>query len=88
MHLGLEKPNPNSLHWMSYLTFWAHMDNSICHNGSKVVPKIKKHHLSRFLTLFAKIRIWDYCVTGMLKKILKDHEFTSNHEIEEVITSV
>jgi hypothetical protein len=27
-------------------TFWVGMNNSICHNGSKVTPKIKKNHIS------------------------------------------
>jgi hypothetical protein len=64
------------------------MDNSICHNGSKVAPKVKKHHFSRLshsLTLFAKIKLCDYCVTSTLDRILKDHNVTSNHEIEEAI---
>jgi hypothetical protein len=28
-------------------TFWVHMNNSMCHNGSKITSKFAKHHLSR-----------------------------------------
>jgi hypothetical protein len=28
-------------------TFWVHMDNSLCHNGSKITSKFAKHHFSR-----------------------------------------
>jgi hypothetical protein len=28
-------------------TCWVHMDNSMCHNGSKITSKIKKNHVFR-----------------------------------------
>jgi hypothetical protein len=28
-------------------TFWEHMDNSVCHGGSKIMSKIQKNHIFR-----------------------------------------
>jgi hypothetical protein len=31
---------------MPLATFWVHMDNSVCHNRSKVVSTFDKHHIA------------------------------------------
>jgi hypothetical protein len=31
---------------MPLATFWVHMDNSMCHNGSKIMSKFDKHHIA------------------------------------------
>jgi hypothetical protein len=32
---------------MPLATFWVRMDNSMGHNGSKIVSKFDKHHIAR-----------------------------------------
>jgi hypothetical protein len=43
----LKRGNVNFHRRIPQATFWVHMDNSMCHNGSKVVSKFEKHHVSR-----------------------------------------
>jgi hypothetical protein len=43
----LQTENLNFRRRMPLATFWVHMDNSMCHNGSKVVSKFDKHHFAR-----------------------------------------
>jgi hypothetical protein len=64
------------------------MDNSVCHNESKVVSKFDKHHVARFLrqSYSPYLSLCDFWVFGMLKGILKNWEFHSHDEIEEAIT--
>jgi hypothetical protein len=68
--------------------FSVHMDNSMCHNGSKVVSKFDKHHIERLPhPLYSPdLSSCDFWLLGMLKRILKDREFHSHDEIEEAIT--
>jgi hypothetical protein len=71
-------------------TFWVHMDNSICHNGSKVGSNFEKHDGSRLPHTLYSLHIspchsWPF---GMLKVVLKDREFNSNDEIEGAIAKV
>jgi hypothetical protein len=74
---------------MPQLTFQVHMDNSICHNGSKVVSKLEKHHLSRLPhpPHSPEVSLSGFWLSGVLKVILEDREFNSNDETEEVIAS-
>jgi hypothetical protein len=73
----------------SELTFWVPMDNSMCHNGSKVESKFGKHGLLRIPhpSYSPDISLCDFWLFGLLKGILMDHEFTSSDEIEEAITT-
>jgi hypothetical protein len=73
---------------MPLATFWVHIDNLMGHNGSKVVSKFGKHHIARLphppdLRDLSPCDFWFF---GMLKGILKNREFHSYDEIEEVIT--
>jgi hypothetical protein len=69
-------------------TFWEHMDNSMCHNGSKVTSKFDKHHIVRLPHPpdSPDLSPCDFWLFGMLKGILKDREFHSHDEIEEAIS--
>jgi hypothetical protein len=60
----------------------------MCHNGSKVASKFEKHYLSRLWhpRHSLKISVCDFWLSEMLKGVLKDREFNSNDEIEEVMT--
>jgi hypothetical protein len=64
------------------------MDNSTCHNESKVVLKFDKHHITGLLhpPYSPDLSPCDFWLFGMLKGILKDQEFHSRDEIEEAIT--
>jgi hypothetical protein len=68
--------------------FWVHMNNSMCHNGSKVMSKFDKHHIARLPHPHDSpdLNPCDFWVFGMLKGILKDREFHSHDETEEMIT--
>jgi hypothetical protein len=67
-------------------TFWVHMDNSMCHNESKVMSKLDKHHNARLSDppYSPDLNPYHFWLFGMLKGILKDREFHSHDEIEEV----
>jgi histone-lysine N-methyltransferase SETMAR len=71
-------------------TFWVHMDNSTCHNGSKVTSKIKKNHIYRMMhpPYSSDISPCGFWLFGMLKQILRDREVSSNDEIEDAIAQV
>jgi hypothetical protein len=64
------------------------MDDSMCHNGSKVALKFEKHHIFRLPhPLYSPdISPCDFWLFGLLKGIMKDREFHSHDEIEEAIT--
>jgi hypothetical protein len=68
---------------------WVHMDNSMCHNGSKVVSKCDKHHIARLPhpPYSPDLNPCDFWLFGMLKGILKDREFYLHDEIEGAITT-
>jgi hypothetical protein len=71
-------------------TFRVYVDNSMCHNGSKVASKFKKYHISRLLhpPYSPGISARDFWFFGMLKRILNGCESNSSDEIEEAITKV
>jgi hypothetical protein len=73
---------------MPLATFWVHMDNSTCHNGSKFVPKFDKHHIGRLPqpSYSPDLNPCDLWLSGTLKGILKNEEFHSHDKIEEAIT--
>jgi hypothetical protein len=88
----LEKQNVNSHRGIPQATFWVHMVNSMCHNGSEVTSKFEKHHVSRLPHPLCSPDMspedfWLFGI-GMLKGVLKDHDFNSSDEIEEVTTKV
>jgi hypothetical protein len=64
------------------------MDNSMVHNGSKVVSKFDMNHIARspHQPYSPDLSPCDFWLFGMLKGILKDREFHSHDEIEEAIT--
>jgi hypothetical protein len=70
--------------------FWVHMDNSMCYNGSKLMSKCEKRHVSGFPHARYSLDIspTDFWLFGILKGILNDHEFNSSDEIEEAITRI
>jgi hypothetical protein len=70
------------------VTFWVHMDNSMGHNGSKVMSKFDKHHIARWPhpPYSPDLSACDFWLFGMLKGILRDREFHSLEEIKEAIT--
>jgi hypothetical protein len=63
------------------------MNNSMCHNGSKVASKIKKNHIFRMSHRpdSPDISPCDFWLFGMSKQNLRDLEFSSSDEIEEAI---
>jgi hypothetical protein len=67
-----------------FATFWVHIDNSMCHNGSK----FDKHHIARLPhPLYSPdLSPCDFWLFGLLKGIPKDREFHSHDEIEEAMT--
>jgi hypothetical protein len=82
----LQTENHNFRRRMPLATFWVHMDNSLCHNGSKVVLKFDNHHIARlprppYSPDLSPCDVWLF---GMLKGIPKDREFHSHDE--EAIT--
>jgi hypothetical protein len=84
----LKTENRNFHCRMPFATFSVHKDNSICHNGSKVVSKFDKHHIARlphphYSPDLSPDNFWLF---EMLKGILKDREFHSHDEIEQAIT--
>jgi hypothetical protein len=84
----LETEDPNFHRRMLLATFWAHVDNSMWHNGSKVVSQFDKHHIARLphLPYSPDLSACDFWLFGMLKGILNDREFHSLDEIEGAIT--
>jgi hypothetical protein len=42
----LKKENVDFHHRMPQTTFWVQINNSMCHNGSKVASKFEKHNVS------------------------------------------
>jgi hypothetical protein len=64
------------------------MDNSTCHNGSKVVSKFEQHHIFRLPhpPYSPDISPCDFWLFGLLKGIMKDREFHCPELIEEAIT--
>jgi hypothetical protein len=66
------------------------MDNSISHNGSKTTPKIKKSQNFQNaapdpFTRYKPMQLW---LSGMLKQIMRDREFSPSDEIDEAIAQV
>jgi histone-lysine N-methyltransferase SETMAR len=71
-------------------TFWIHVHNSTFHHGLRLASKFEDHHVSRSLHSPYSLDIspCDFCLFGMLKRVLKDREFDSSDEIEEEITKI
>jgi histone-lysine N-methyltransferase SETMAR len=70
--------------------FWVHVDNSMCHNGSKVTSKIKKNHILGMLhpPYSPYISLCNFWLFEMLRQILRVREFSSSNEIENAIAQV
>jgi hypothetical protein len=83
----LKTENRNFRHRMPLATLWVHMDNSMCYNGSKIVSKFHKHHITRWphSPYSRGLGPLDFWLSGMLKWMLKDREFHAHDEIEETI---
>jgi hypothetical protein len=64
------------------------MDNSTCHNDSKVASKFEQHHIFQLphFSCSPDISPCDFWLLGLLKGILKNRKFHSHEEIEEAIT--
>jgi histone-lysine N-methyltransferase SETMAR len=80
----LKMENRNFRRRIPFATLWVHIDNSICHNGSKVVAKFDKIHIARLPhpPYSPDLSPCDFWLFGMLKGILKDREFHLHDEIE------
>jgi hypothetical protein len=70
--------------------FWVHLDNSMCHNGSKVTSQFEKYHVSGspHPTYSPGRNPCVFWTCGMLKGVLKDRELNPSDETEEAITGV
>jgi histone-lysine N-methyltransferase SETMAR len=68
-------------------TFWVYMDNSMCHNGSKVTSKTKKNHISRIRhpAYSPDVSPCNFWFFWMSKQILRDREFSLSDETENAI---
>jgi hypothetical protein len=88
MFLDFKTENRDFRRRMPLATFWVHMDNSMGHNGPKVVPEFDKHHIARLphSPYSPYLSPCDFWIFGMLKGILKDREFHSHDEIEDAMT--
>jgi hypothetical protein len=88
MFPDLKTENRNFRCRMPLATFWVHMDNSMCHNGSKVVSKFDRYHIARLphAPYSPDLIPCDFWLFEMLKGILKDRGFHSHDAIEEAIT--
>jgi transposase len=64
------------------------MDNSACHNGSKVASKFEQHHIFRLPhpPYSPDISPCDFWLFGLLKGIMKDRKFHSHKTIKKAIT--
>lgn len=84
----LKRANQSFHRRMPGETFWVHMDNSMCHNGSKVMAKFGKYHMSRFPhpPYSPDISPCDFWFFGLLKELFKNREFASDTEIVDAIT--
>jgi hypothetical protein len=84
----LKTENRNFRRRMPLATFWEHMDDSMGHNGSQVVSKFDKHHISRLPhpPYSPDLIPCEFWLFEMLKGILKDPESRSHDEIEGAIT--
>jgi hypothetical protein len=88
----LKRENVNFHRRIPHATFWVHVDNSLCHNKSKVAPKFERHLVSRsphspYSPNINPCDFWFFGI-GVLKGILKDREFNSSGAIEGAITKV
>jgi hypothetical protein len=65
------------------------MDNSMYHNGSKMILKFVKPHVSRFshASYSPHISPCDFWLFGTLKGTLKHQDFNSSDEIEKGMTT-
>jgi hypothetical protein len=88
MFPDFETENLNFRRRMPLATSWVYMDNSVGHNGLKVVSKFDKRHIARspHLPYSPDLNPCDFWLFWMLKRILEDREFHSHDEIEEAIT--
>jgi histone-lysine N-methyltransferase SETMAR len=68
----------------------VHMDNSMCHNGEKIVGEFQRKDLTRMphQPYSPDISPCDFWFFGMVKQQLKGQEFESHSEIEAAITRI
>jgi hypothetical protein len=87
---GLKTTNLSFWPQKTELIFRVHMDNSMCHNGSKVTLKIKKNRISgmRHQHYSPDRSPCDVPFFDMSKQILRNREFSSSDEAEDTIGQV
>jgi histone-lysine N-methyltransferase SETMAR len=66
----------------------VHMDNSMCHNGAKIIEKLEKKHIARahhppYSPDFSPCDFWLF---GILKQKMKERVFQSEKQILAAIT--
>jgi histone-lysine N-methyltransferase SETMAR len=70
--------------------FWVHMDNSMCHNGGKIVAEFEAKHLNRMPhpPYSPDLSPCDFWFFGMVKEFLKGKAFTSSFDIQTALAKV
>jgi transposase len=66
--------------------YFVYMDDSMCHNGCKVIDELDNLKLDRVphSPYSPDLSPCDFCIFGMLKQAIKDREF---HAIEEIVSA-
>jgi transposase len=69
-------------------SFFVHMDNSMCHNGAKIIEKLEKRHIARAprLAYSPDLSPCDFWLFGILKQKMKERVFRSEEQILTAIT--
>jgi hypothetical protein len=70
--------------------FAAHMDNSMCHNGTKVIDALNKANVIRALRLIDSLDLspCDFWLFGMLKHQMTDRQLQNPKKILEKVTEL
>jgi hypothetical protein len=73
--------------WKVTPNLLAHMDNSMCHNGTKITKQFKKKRLIRFphSSYSPDLNPCDFWAFGYLKHRLKDRQLQSANDIQTAI---
>jgi hypothetical protein len=60
-------------------SFSVHIDNSMCHNGAKIIEKLEKRHIARapHPPYSPDLRSCDFWLFGILKQNMKERVFQS-----------
>jgi transposase len=69
-------------------SFSVHMDNSMCHNGAKIIEKLEKRHIARAPRppYSPDLSPCDFWLFGILKRKMKERVFQSEEQILAAIT--